>query len=43
MNATNLDVIALMVVAALTEQSMVNDLVDIQLVKQRIAVLACRQ
>ena len=38
---TNLDIVALMVVAALTEQPMVNDLVDIQLVKKWIAVLAC--
>lgn len=30
-----------MVVAALTEKPMVNNLVDIQLVKQWIAVLAC--
>ena len=37
----NLDIVALMVVAALTEKPMVNNLVDIQLVKQWIAVLAC--
>ena len=37
---TNLDVIALMVVAALPEKPMVNDLVDVQLVEQRIAILA---
>lgn len=38
---TNLDVVALMVVAALTEKPMMNNLVNIQLVKQRISVLAC--
>ena len=37
---TDLDVVALMVVATLTEQSMVNDLVYVQLVKQRIAILS---
>ena len=36
----DLDVVALMVVATLTEQSMVNDLVYVQLVKQRIAILS---
>ena len=38
---TNLDVVALMVVAALTEKPMMNNLVNIQLVKQRISVLVC--
>lgn len=38
---TNLDVVALMVVAALAEKPMMNNLVNIQLVKQRISVLAC--
>lgn len=38
---TNLDVVALMVVAALTEKPMMNNLVNIQLVKQRISVLLC--
>ena len=38
-NNTNLDVVALMVVAALTKKPMMNDLVNVQLVKQRIAVL----
>ena len=36
---TDLDVVALMVVATLTEKPMVNDLVYVQLVKQRIAIL----
>ena len=34
-----LDVVALVVVAAFSEQAVVHDLVDVQLVQQRIAVL----
>lgn len=38
-NTTNLDVVALMVVTALSEQAMVDDLVNVQLIQKRITVL----
>ena len=38
-----LDVVALVVVAALAEQSVVDNVVDVQLVKQRVAILGNRR
>lgn len=37
-----LDVVALVVVAALAEQPVVNDIVDVKLIEQRVSVLGIR-
>lgn len=39
MHRTNLDVVALVVVTALSEQSMVDHVVNIQLIQQWVAIL----
>jgi len=38
-NFANLDVITLVVVAAFTEQAMVDNIMDVKLVKKRVTIL----